>query len=387
MQLRRNIQNLDYMFLLFLVLLLASSLLILSTASINVDKGQPYHYVKLQALWISSGLILTALIAAIDYRKWRRCSIWIFILNIVLLLAVIFMGNEAKGATRWITITSNFAFQPSEFAKVFIILTLADFLAKREKKLTRFRDFVAPFLYVLLPMILICLQPDLGTALVFGAIFVGMMFVAGANPRKFGILLLGGGVIIALALWLHFATNLPSWLQFAQGLPLPLKDYQLKRLTIFLNPASDISGDGFHIIQSIWAIGSGGLWGKGFRMGTQGQLNFLPEHHTDFIFSVVGEEFGFIGTVCLLFFFFIFLSRAIGIAAKSQDLYGTLIAVGVISMFTFHILVNVGMTSGVMPVTGIPLPLISYGGNNMLSNMLAIGLLLSINIRRQKRMF
>jgi rod shape determining protein RodA len=375
------------MFLLFLLLLLGSSLLILSTASINVDKGQPYHYVKLQALWISSGLLLTGLIAVIDYQKWRRFSKWIYVLNIVLLLAVILIGNEAKGATRWINITSSFAIQPSEFAKVFIILTLADFLAKREKKLNRYRDFVAPFIYVLAPMVLICLQPDLGTALVFGAIFVGMMLVAGVNPRKFGIILLGGVLIIALALWLHFATNLPSWLHFVQGLPLPLKDYQLKRLAIFLNPASDISGDGFHIIQSIWAIGSGGLWGKGYRMGTQGQLNFLPEHHTDFIFSVVGEEFGFIGTVSLLFFFFIFLLRAISIAAKSRDLYGTLIAVGIISMFTFHILVNVGMTSGIMPVTGIPLPLISYGGNNMLSNMLAIGLLLSINIRRQKLMF
>jgi rod shape determining protein RodA len=352
-----------------------------------VSKEHPLHYVQLQALWIFSGLILAGFIAFIDYHKWRRFSKWIYALNLVLLLAVLFAGNEAKGATRWISITSSFAFQPSEFAKVFIIITLADFLAKRERSLNRIRDFAAPFLYVLLPMVLICLQPDLGTALVFGAIFVGMMFVSGANPRKLGVLILGSCLIIGVALWLHFATNLPSWLRFAQGIPLPLKEYQLKRLVIFVNPASDISGDGFHIIQSIWAIGSGGLWGKGYRMGTQGQLNFLPEHHTDFIFSVVGEEFGFIGTISLLFFFFIFLVRSINIAAKSQDLYGTLVATGIISMFTFHILVNVGMTSGIMPVTGIPLPLISYGGNNMLSNMLAIGLLLSINLRRRKLLF
>lgn len=387
MQLRRHIQNLDFMFLLFLILLLSSSLIILSTASLNVDKEHPLHYVQLQALWITAGLILTCIIAFIDYKKWRHFSKWIYAVNLMLLLAVILVGNEAKGATRWITITSNFAIQPSEFAKVFIIITLADFLAKREKNLNRFRDFIAPSLFVLIPMILICLQPDLGTALVFGAIFVGMMFVAGANPRKFGALLLGSGLITGIALWLHFATNLPSWLRFAQGIPLPLKEYQLKRLIIFINPASDISGDGFHIIQSIWAIGSGGLWGKGYRMGTQGQLNFLPEHHTDFIFSVVGEEFGFIGTISLLFFFCIFLLRSVRIATKSRDLYGTLIAAGIISMFTFHILVNVGMTSGIMPVTGIPLPLISYGGNNMLSNMVAIGLLLSINLRRRRLMF
>lgn len=387
MQMRRNIQNLDFMFILFLLILLGSSLLILSTASINVDKVHPFHYVELQTLWIIIGLILAILIATVDYQKWRRFSWWIYAINIVLLLAVIFVGNQAKGATRWITITSNFAIQPSEFAKVFIIITFADFLAKRERKLTRIRDFIAPFLFMLLPIVLIYKQPDLGTALVFGAIFVGMMFVAGANPWKFGALLLGGVMLVGVALWLHFATNLPQWLHFAQGIPLPMKEYQLKRLTIFMNPASDTSGDGYHIIQSIWAIGSGGLWGKGYRMGTQGQLNFLPEHHTDFIFSVVGEEFGFIGTISLLFFFFIFLLRSISIAAKSRDLYGMLIAAGIISMFAFHILVNVGMTSGIMPVTGIPLPLISYGGSTMLSNMLAIGLLISINLRRQRLMF
>ncbi|MFZ3100848.1 MAG: rod shape-determining protein RodA [Desulfitobacteriaceae bacterium] len=387
MQVRRNIQNLDFMFLFFLVLILGSSLLILSTASINVDKLHPFHYVQLQTLWICIGLILAGLIAVIDYQKWRRFSWWIYAFNLGLLLAVIFIGNEAKGATRWITITSSFAIQPSEFAKLFIIITFADFLAKRERKLNRLRDYIAPFIFMLLPIVLIYKQPDLGTALVFGAIFVGMMFVAGANPRKFGALLIVGFVLIGGALWLHFALNLPSWLHFAQGIPLPMKEYQLKRLTIFMNPASDIAGDGYHIIQSIWAIGSGGLWGKGYRMGTQGQLNFLPEHHTDFIFSVVGEEFGFIGTVSLLFFFFIFLLRSISIAAKSRDLYGMLIATGIISMFAFHILVNVGMTSGIMPVTGIPLPLISYGGSTMLSNMLAIGFLLSINLRRQRLMF
>ncbi len=388
MQLRRYIRNLDFLFLFFLLLLLSSSIIILSTASINVDKGDPFHYVKLQVLWIISGLILATVIACIDYQKFRRFSLWIYVVNLGLLLAVLFIGSEAKGATRWIAITSSFSLQPSEFAKVLIILTLADFLAKRERKLNRIRDFVPPFLFVLAPMVLICLQPDLGTALVFGAIFIGMMFVAGANPRKFGAILLGGSMLAGIILWLHLGTNLPPWLHnIGQKIPLPLKDYQLERLVIFLNPASDTSGDGFHIIQSITAIGSGGLWGKGYRMGTQGQLNFLPEHHTDFIFSVVGEEFGLIGTITLLFFFFIFLIRSIRIASKSRDLYGTLIATGIISMFTFHILINVGMTSGIMPVTGIPLPLISYGGNNMLSNMLAIGLLLSINLRRRRLLF
>ncbi|ODA40180.1 Rod shape-determining protein RodA [Desulfosporosinus sp. BG] len=384
---RRTLKNLDSLFILFTILLLIASLFILSTASINVDKADPLHYVKVQSYWIISGIFITALLAVIDYQKWRRLRWWIYGLNIVLLLAVIIFGSTAKGATRWIPITSSFSIQPSEFAKIFIIITLADFLADRKGKLNNYKDFVVPFLFVIFPMLLIFKQPDLGTTLVFAAIFIGMMFVAGANPWKFGGLLLGGVCIIAVWLWLHFATNLPGWLHWLQGLPIPLEDYQLRRLTIFINPAADKSGDGWHILQSLWAIGSGGLWGKGYQKGTQGQLNFLPEHHTDFIFSVVGEEFGFIGTITLLFLFLIFILRSISIALKARDTFGMLIATGVISMFTFHILVNVGMTSGIMPVTGIPLPLISYGGSAMWSNMAAVGLLLSVNLRRQRLMF
>ena len=384
---KRTFKNLDFLFILFTFLLLVASLIILSTASINVDKASPLHYVKVQAYWILSGLFITAILAVIDYQKWRRLRWWIYALNLVLLLVVFFKGDSVKGATRWIVITSSISIQPSEFAKIFIIITLADFLALRKGKLNNYRDFIVPFLFVLLPMLLILKQPDLGTALVFAAIFIGMMFIAGANPWKFGGLLLGGICIIGVALWLHFSTSLPGWLHWAQGLPLPMQDYQLKRLTIFINPNADKSGDGFHIIQSIWAIGSGGLWGKGYQKGTQGQLNFLPEHHTDFIFSVVGEEFGFIGTITLLFLFLIFIQRSISIALKARDTYGILIATGVIAMFTFHILVNVGMTSGIMPVTGIPLPLISYGGSAMWSNMAAVGLLLSVNLRRQRLMF
>lgn len=381
------LRNIDFLFVFFLLLLLSASILILSTASLNVIKSQPYYYVKIQTMWIATGIGLCTIVTLIDYQKLRSFSWWIYGFNMLLLLAVFAFGESAKGAQRWIPVTSSFNIQPSEFAKLFIIVTFADFLAKRQGQLNRFRDFIPPFLFVIIPMLLIFKQPDLGTTLVFAAVFVGMMFVAGANPWKFGGLLVAGVAVIGVALWLHFSTDLPSWLKFAQGLPLPMQEYQLKRLTIFMNPLADTSGDGYHIIQSLWAIGSGGFWGKGYRQGTQGQLNFLPEHHTDFIFSVVGEEFGFIGTITLLFIFCIFLLRAINIAMKSRDIYGTLIASGIVTMFTFHILVNVGMTSGIMPVTGIPLPLISYGGSAMWTNMIAIGFLLSINIRRQRLMF
>lgn len=384
---RRALRNLDLLFILFTFLLLASSLLILSTASINVIKSDPLHYVRSQTVWVLTGLVIAAVVAVIDYQKWQRFRWWIYGLNLALLLAVIFFGDTAKGATRWIYFTDSIGIQPSEFAKIFIILTFADFLTERKGRLNNFKDFVAPFLFVLVPMLLIFKQPDLGTTLVFAAIFVGMMFVAGANPKKFGGLLLAGVVVVGVALWLHFSDNLPGWLQWAQGLPLPLQDYQINRLVIFMDPAADQTGDGWHILQSLWAIGSGGLWGKGYRGGTQGQLNFLPEHHTDFIFSVVGEEFGFIGTITLLFLFLIFLLRGIYIALRARDTYGLLISAGIVSMFTFHILVNVGMTSGIMPVTGIPLPLISAGGSAMWSNMAAIGLLLSVNLRHRRMMF
>lgn len=384
---RRTLRNLDLVFVLTTVLLLAASLFILSTASYNVDSSDPYHYVKQQAVWIVAGLGLAVFMAAVDYQKWRKLSWWIYAFNIALLIAVFFFGTSAKGAQRWIPTPFSFNIQPSEFAKIFIIITFADFLAKREGKLNRYRDFIVPFLYVLVPMLLIYQQPDLGTTMVFLAIFLGMMLVAGANPWKLGGLVVGAGLFAILMLWIHFSTDLPGWLMWAQNIPLPLEDYQLKRLTVFLDPTADMSGDGYHIIQSIWAIGSGGLWGKGYRAGTQAQLNFLPEHHTDFIFSVVGEEFGFIGTATLLFLFLLFLMRCINIGMKARDTYGMLLVGGIVSMYTFHILVNVGMTSGIMPVTGIPLPFISYGGSMMLTNLAAVGLIASVNLRRQRLMF
>lgn len=383
---KRALRNLDLLFILFTGLLLGASLLILSTASINVIKTDPLHYVKSQTVFILTGMMIAIAVGSFDYRKYRHFRWWIYGFNLLLLMLVILIGDSAKGATRWIYITPSIGIQPSEFAKIFIILTLGDFLAERKGKLNDYKDFIPPILFVLPPMLLIFMQPDLGTTLVFVAIFIGMMFVAGANPYKFGGLLLAGFLFIALLLVIHFA-DLPRWLEWAKSIPLPLKGYQLDRLAVFIDPAADKTGDGWHILQSLWAIGSGGLWGKGYRMGTQSQLNFLPEHHTDFIFSVVGEEFGFIGTVTLLFLFLIFLMRCINIAMRSQDVYGMLISTGIVSMFTFHILVNVGMTSGIMPVTGIPLPLISAGGSAMWSNMASIGLLLSVNLRHRRLMF
>lgn len=384
---KRFLQGFDYGLILALVALLAASLLILSTASINVIESDPYHYVKNQAVWIITGLIIAAVVAAIDYDHWRKINWWIYGINIFLLILVFAIGTEAKGAQRWIAITSTIRIQPSEFAKVLLIVTFANFLANRRGKLNNVKDFILPLLFVMPPTLLVFLQPDLGTALVFGAIFIGMMFVAGANPLKFGAIIVGTITTVITAVYLHFATNLPWPLSYLEGLPLPMKEYQLNRLIVFIDPARDTSGDGYHVMQSVWAIGSGGLWGKGFRNGTQGQLNFLPEHHTDFIFSVVGEEFGFIGTSILLFVFCIFLLRIIRVGMKARDNFGMLIAAGVVSMLAFHILINVGMASGIMPVTGLPLPFLTSGGSSMWANMTAVGLVLSVGLRGDRPMF
>jgi len=377
---KRMLRNLDFLFIFVVVLLLGGSLLVMSTASISLKSLHPYYYLKQQMAWIASGLALLAVLVALDYHIFRKLTWWLYFLNLGLLVSVLLFGNEAMGAARWIQVTGNVAIQPSEFAKVLIIVCFADFVAKRKGKLNTFRDFIPCFLYIGVPMVLIVLQPDLGTGLVFGAIMIGIMLVGGAKPWKFFAVFV---LITSLGVGAIFAH-----LEF--GMPIPLKEYQVKRVTTFLKPADQgvtVKDDAYQVMQSMVAIGSGGLWGKGYREGTQGQLNFLPEHHTDFVFSIVGEEFGFVGSVTLLFLFLILLLRGVGIAMSAEDQFGALIVTGVVAMLAFHILVNVGMTSGMMPVTGIPLPLISYGGSAMWSNLLAIGLVININLRRQKLMF
>ncbi len=378
---KRMLRNLDYFFIFVVVVLLGVSLLVMSTASLGVKAMQPNYYLKLQVVWIVTGIALLLGVVSINYQSFRNWSWWLYGLNLCLLLMVNFFGSDARGAARWIDITDTIAIQPSEFAKILIIVCFADFIAKRKGKLNAYKDFIPCFIYIGVPMLLVVMQPDLGTGMVFGAIMLGIMLVGGANPWKLASILLLIVVIAGGAIYAHL-----QW-----GLPVPLQDYQVKRIITFTKASSatemDIRGDSYQVMQSMVAIGSGGMWGKGYREGTQGQLNFLPEHHTDFIFSVVAEEFGFIGSVTLLFLFFILVARAIGIAMHAKDLFGALIVVGVSAMFCFHLLVNVGMVSGLMPVTGIPLPLVSYGGSAMWSNMMAIGLVINVNYHKQKLMF
>jgi rod shape determining protein RodA len=318
-----------------------------------------------------------------------------------------FLGNSAKGAQRWISI-AGIPIQPSEFAKVGLIITLAAILHRRPAN--TLPTFLRALAITIPPWLLVFIQPDLGTSLVFGAIALGMLYWANANP---GWLVLLVSPLVAAIL---YSFSLPMWAIWAVlmgiigWLTLPwrwvtsliatginigagllgqvfwhvLKDYQKDRLIVFLNPEKYPLGAGYHLIQSRIAIGAGELWGQGLNQGTQTQLNFIPEQHTDFIFSSIGEELGFIGSMCLLLTFLFVFWRLLKIACQAQNNFGSLLAIGVLAMISFQVMVNISMTIGIAPVTGIPLPWMSYGRSALITNFIAIGLVESVANHRRR---
>lgn len=294
-------------------------------------------------------------------------------LALLLLLLVRFFGREALGAQRWISV-GPVDFQPSELAKVLLIVSLAGFLRRggdRPPSLLLAGVVVAP------PFLLVLSQPDLGTASVFLVLTAGMLFAGGVSGRWLaGLAALGVGGA-AGAVYGHL-----RW-----GLPLPLKEYQLQRLMVFLDPEKDPLGAGWHLLQSKIAIGSGGLWGQGLGRGVQNHLNYLPAEHTDFIFAIVGEELGFAGGLLLLLAFLAFFRRLLTAMVLASDREGAMVVGGVVSMLAFHVLLNIGMTVGLTPVTGVPLPFLSYGGNALFADYLALGLVFSVLTHRQKIAF
>jgi rod shape determining protein RodA len=329
-----------------------------------------------QLLGIALGTAVFVFFLLWRYEELVKYAKVLYGVNLVVLLAVLLVGHSAGGAQRWVQI-GPFLFQPSEFAKLAVIIGLAIFLSQREGQLSRFRDLGSAFAYVGVPTLLILVQPDLGTALVFVAITIGMLYIAGARPLWLGGLVLGGLGSVVIWIWAHLN----------HGIWIPLKEYQIARLTIFLDPWSDWQNTGYHMIQSQIAIGAGGFWGRGLFSGSQNQLHFLPAQHTDFIFSVLAEELGFLGVVFLLGVFFVLVYRGLRIAAQAKDLFGTLLAIGIVSMLAFHVLINVGMAAGIMPITGLPLPLFSYGPSSMIINLAALGLLCNVWLRRQMIVF
>lgn len=359
------LKKIDFTLLITSAAIIIYSLIVISSAThVNNPSEERFWYVQRQGLFALADVIFAIIFMNFDYRGLQQHGKKLYIFNLIMLVAVMLFGHAALGAQRWIQI-GPVSLQPSEFSKLIMIICLASVLEERVGNLNSLRDLLPVAVYVGIPFILVLKQPDLGTSLVFMAIFFGMIIACGIPWRiLFGLMVAG-------------AACMPLIWQF-------LKDYQKMRIMVFLDPNVDPLGSGYHIIQSKIAIGSGGLFGKGLFAGTQSQLNFLPENHTDFIFAVIGEEFGFVGAVILLLLYLILLLRGIQIAKESYDVFGRLLAVGITSMLAFHVLVNVGMTTGIMPVTGIPLPLVSYGISALTTDILAVAILMNIHMRKQK---
>jgi len=317
------------------------------------------------------GLVLMAILGRLDYRKFFEAAYPFYIVNLLLLIAVLLGGRHALGAQRWIE-CGFLSFQPSEMTKLAVILMLGRYFTSRRPSLSFtlgswfqniFRDLLFPFFLTLLPAVLIFKQPDLGTALLILGIFFVMLFVSGIEIKKF--------------FW--FLVFCSSFIPFGWHF---LKQYQKDRLLVFLNPNIDPLGAGYTIIQSKIAIGSGGFFGKGWLAGTQNQLNFLPERHTDFIFSVIGEEGGLIGTIFILFCFFALIHCGLTIAEQLKDKFGTLVTTGIVTILAFQVTINVGMALGLCPVVGITLPLVSYGRTSFMIFVMMMGFLINLSKRR-----
>lgn len=349
-----------------------------ATSGMSSDGGM----LKRQLFGIGVGLIALVFMWVFDYRKLKDYIVPLFVANAILIISPRIPGLSytAKGMTGWLAIGPYRLFQPSEPAKLVTILLIAALVGRYHGKIESFSDFMKVFGMTLVPAALVMLIPDLGTALVFIMIAFGILLVGGARA-KYLIVVFALGLTAAVGL-VAFDVNYATKNNPETGDGLFLKRYQLNRLVVFVDPTRDPQGAGYNLNQSKIAIGSGELTGQGLGSGTQGNLNFLPERHTDFIFAVLGEELGFTGTIVLLGLYLALLVVALNIAVSSSDLYGTLAVIGVMSMWTFQILENAGMTMGLMPITGIPLPFMSYGSSFMVTNLACVGLLLSVWSRR-----
>jgi len=367
MEAERILRRIDFPLVGAVLGLCAYGLVMIYSATQETGGGaQMTVFFRKQLLFILVGVVMMIVIALADYNWFSHYMPYVYGVNVLLLIIVEVVGKTTGGAQRWIPL-GFFSLQPSEFAKVFLIVSLATFLASRKGVIDNPRDVLLAFAHVGGIIILVAVQPDLGTALVLVAILMGMLLLAGMRLLYFVPILLVGVLLIGAVF----------------TFPI-LHSYQMDRLVVFINPEVDPMGAGYNLQQSKIAVGSGQMTGKGLMSGTQTNLHFLPARHTDFIFSVIGEELGFTGAIILLGMYLILLSRGLRIASNSRNLYGALVAGGIVTMWLFQILVNIGMTIGIMPVTGIPLPFMSYGGSAAWTNLLSAGLLMSIYSRRHK---
>jgi rod shape determining protein RodA len=368
---RRPLLRLDVLLLIAAVGLIACSIYTLGTATQDDIEGSPYHYVIRQSAYGVVGIGLMLLVSRFDYSRLREWKGGIYAALIGTILLVLAVGGATRGSKRWIEFPF-FRFQPSELGKVLLVLALSAFVVDRARRTSDRETTSRVMLLALIPAMLVIVQPDLGTGLVYVTVALALLFVAGAKWTHFAAL--GGLAAAAIVVVLVAAP--------AVGVDV-LKPYQADRLTAFVNPSDNRREEGYQLNQSITAIGSGQKTGRGDQ-ATQTKLDFLPEHHTDFVFSVVGEEFGFVGAALVLSLFALMIWRALRILTMSKNLYGALIAGGITAMLMFQIFVNVGMTVGIMPVTGVPLPLMSYGGSSVIVTFLAVGLLQSIHAQARE---
>lgn len=355
--------KLDWVSLIVIALLLVIGLLALYSVSIGGDKSGLEQFYR-QILTGGAGVLLMIILAFFDYRALNSYSTKLYFCSIAILAAVLLFGTTVRGTTGWIGF-NNMHIQPVEITKLILIIFFASFLSKKKTKLGEVIKIIASIVLVAIPIILILKQPDLGSAAIIAGIWGGMLFVSGISKKNIAIL------------FLIFAIGAGS------GYFL-LKDYQKERIINFIKPYNDPRGSGYNVIQSMVAVGSGGFFGKGLGHGSQSQLNFLPEKHTDFIFAVIAEELGLVGALIVIFLFGIVLYRMKKTARLARDNFGHLLAVGIMVMFFLQIMINIGMNIGLNPVAGVPLPLLSYGGSSLITILASLGIVQSVYLRRIK---
>lgn len=354
----KKLKKLEFSILINVYIIISISLICVYSAKY----GETDSFFKKEIVWTFVGTAVFMIISFINYKEYAKYSKIIYMFNIIVLIAVHFLGDTTMGATRWLDF-GIIKIQPSEFSKLFMVLTFAELLANGFPNGVRgWKGVVRTGMHFIIPALLILKQPDIGTTLVFIFIYFLLIFLHDVDWGVY-IGIIAGGTAMLPIIYKFF-----------------LHDYQRKRILTFLNPESDIKGSGWNVIQSIIAIGSGGMHGKGILNGSQNKLNFLPEAHTDFIFSVLLEEMGFVGGVFLILMYAWLLYSIISIGQKCEDTYGQLIAYGIAGIIFFHTIVNMGMVMGIMPVTGIPLLLMSYGGSSYLFMFMMLGVVNSIKI-------
>ncbi len=357
---RRLLKNFDWF--LFLIVLLISTIGLVNLYSATYQTG--FKVFQKQLVWVLLGVVAMVLISFLDYRVLERYTHHMYAVFVLLLVIVLAFSKAVLGSKRWLSL-GPITIQPSEFIKVLIILILAKFYHNDfEGGPYGLRDLLKPILFVAIPSVLVLLQPDLGTALIILLTSASLILFMGVRLKS---------LVFILAVILGF--SYPAW-HFA------LKDYQRERIETFLDSSRDPLGSGYNAIQSQIAVGSGKLLGRGFRKGSQTQLRFIPEQHTDFAFSVLSEEWGFVGGAFTILLYFLLILWILDTASLAKDKFSMVVSFGVASMFFWHTLINVGMVTGIMPVVGVPLPLLSYGGSSALAAMIGIGIVLGIKMRK-----